>query len=152
MCHISMCLFYMPLLIILLKYFYENTILSKYRYEGFWPTKNVKAFELEGFYPRGFDRNTFWVNSKVNRTQIGAFSLVYIFRSDHLDKLVLFNSAFWMYETVSCTVISNVQEASTAGTKLMLYIPFFECVSQDVQHSSALAVGGLSERGYYQII
>ena len=34
----------------------------------------------------------FLVSSKVNRTQIGAFSLVYIFRSDRLDTLLLFHS------------------------------------------------------------
>jgi len=34
---------------------------------------------------------TVWV-SKVNRTQIGAFSLVYISGSDSLDALVLFHS------------------------------------------------------------
>ena len=34
----------------------------------------------------------FLVPSKVNRTQIEAFSLVYIFRSDRLDTLVLFHS------------------------------------------------------------
>ena len=34
----------------------------------------------------------FLVPSKVNRTQIGAISLVHMFRSDRLDTLVLFHS------------------------------------------------------------
>ena len=88
---------------------------------------------------------TFWYRSKVNSTQIGAFSLVYSFGSDHLDTLVLFHSVLWMCEIGSCTVTWNVQEASEAGTKLVLNVPF--CMSPNVQHSSAFAVGSLSEIG-----
>ena len=79
----------------------------------------------------------------VNRIQIGAFSLVYIFRSNHLDAVVLFLSIHWMYERGSYRVIWNVQDASATGTKLVLYVPVFEWVSSDVQHNFALA------RGYY---
>jgi len=64
----------------------------------------------------------FWYPSKVNRTHIGAFSLVYTFGSDHLDTLVLSHSVIWMYETGTCTMIWNVQEASAAVTKLVLYV------------------------------
>ena len=42
-------------------------------------------------------------------------------------------------------MIGNVQEAIAVGTKLVLYVPFFEGVSPDAQHSSTLAVGGLSD-------
>jgi len=52
----------------------------------------------------------FFVPSKVNRTWIRAFSLVYIFQSDRLDTVVLLHSIHWMYETGSCTGIWNVQE------------------------------------------
>ena len=92
-----------------------------------------------------------FVSSKVNRIQIGAFSPVYIFRSDRLDTLVLFSSIHWMYEKRHCTVIWNVQEASAARTKLVLYVPFCKCVSPDVRHSSSFAAGSLSVRnsGYY---
>jgi len=89
----------------------------------------------------------FLVPSKVNRTQIGAFSLVSILRSDRLDTVRLFHSAPWMYETGSCTAIWNVQEASAGGSKLALPVPFCESMSPDVQHSSALAVDVLSGRG-----
>ena len=48
-------------------------------------------------------------------------------------------------------MICNVQEASAAGTKLVLYVPFCECMSPDMQQSFALPVGSLSERGEYYI-
>ena len=83
---------------------------------------------------------SFLVPLKLNRSHIGAFSLVYTFGSNHLNTVVLFHSVRWMCETV----IWNIQEA---GTKLVLYVPFCECVSPDVQHSSSLVVGGLSEIG-----
>jgi len=73
------------------------------------------------------------------------------FLSDRLDTVVLFHSIHCMYETGSCKVIWNVQEASAADTKLVLYVPFCKCVSPDVQHSSALAVGGFSEIGGYYV-
>jgi len=38
-------------------------------------------------------------------------------------------------------MIWNVHDYSAAGTKLVLYVPFYEWVSPDAQHSSALAVG-----------
>jgi len=59
------------------------------------------------------------------------------FRSYRLDTLVLFHSVLWMYETWSNRVIWNIQEASAAGTKVVLYVPFFKCVSPEVMHSSA---------------
>jgi len=70
-----------------------------------------------------------------------AFSLVYTLRSDRLDTMVLFHLVLSMRETGFCVLIWNVQEASAAGTKLVLDVPFCECVSPDVQHHSVLAVG-----------
>ena len=65
---------------------------------------------------------------KMSRTQIGALSLVYMFWSDHLHTVGVFLSVVWIYETGSCTVIGNVQTASAAGTKLVLYVPLCECL------------------------
>ena len=56
-----------------------------------------------------------------------------------------------MLETGSSKVIWNIQEASTAARKLMLYVIFFECVRPDVYNHSALAVVGLSKIGEYYI-
>ena len=67
---------------------------------------------------------------KSEYAQIGAFSLVYMFRLERIDTVVLFMSVLWMYETRSGTVIWNVLEASAAGTKLVLYAPFYVYVLQ----------------------
>ena len=63
---------------------------------------------------------------------------------DILSEYTTFNSdsVIRMCEAGSCRVISNTQEASAAGTKLVLYVPFCHCMSLD---GCALAVGGLSE-------
>jgi len=75
------------------------------------------------------------------------FTDLYTFGSDHLGTVVLFHSVLWMYETGSCTMMWNVEEASVAGIKLALYVPCCECVSPDMHHSSAVTLDGFLERG-----
>jgi len=57
-----------------------------------------------------------------------AITGIYTFVSDHLDTVVLFQLILWMYETGFYLVIWNIQEASAAGTKLVLYLLFFAII------------------------
>jgi len=66
------------------------------------------------------------------------------FGSYRLNTVVLFKSVLWMLETWSGRVVGKVQEAHPAETQLEFFVPLYECVSSDMQHSSALAVGGFS--------
>jgi len=44
-----------------------------------------------------------------------------------------------------------MQETSAGGSKLVVFVPFFEWVSPEVQHSSIFTVGGLLEIGRYHM-
>ena len=85
------------------------------RYLNFEKRDDSERFKLtsEG----ALSVHCFLVHSNVNRTQIGAFWLVYISPS---DTRVLFHSVLG-----SCTMIWNLQEASTAGTKRLVKILSF---------------------------
>jgi len=86
-----------------------------------------------------------FIQSKVNRTHITAVSLVYTFGSYCSDTVVPFHSVLWICETRSQTYRNPVQLEQN-------WSDMFPFASQpDVQHSSTLAVGGLSERGGYYI-
>ena len=92
----------------------------------------------------------FMVPSKVNWTQISAFSLVYSFESDRLDTMMLFHSVLCMCETGSCTLTWKVQKAGAAWTQLVLYLPFVSACHQTCSPVVyVLCWQFVRERGYY---
>jgi len=80
----------------------------------------------------------FLVPSEVNRTQIGAFSLVYIFPSDRLDTVVLFHSERKKQDLV--------QRPETGVICSLFRVRVTRRAAQ------FCTVGGWSERGGYYIV
>ena len=91
--------------------------------------------------------------SIVNRTQIAAFSLVFIFSI----RLLRYTGAV-PFSTLNVRNMILYNDLKRTGSQCSWNITgvicsLFECISPDVQHSSALAVGGWSERGrYYRVM
>jgi len=60
------------------------------------------------------------------------------------DSGALLLSSLNMRNKIFITTL-HLHQPSAGGRKLVIHVPFYECVSLGVQHSSALAVVSLSE-------